>query len=58
MWKHSMEQFSDEYLLNALSAMENDLKELFTSYIYTEVLNKKIKQVKEELKKRGYKGVN
>lgn len=53
-----MEQFSDEYLLNALSAMENDLKELFTSYIYTEVLNKKIKQVKEELKKRGYKGVN
>lgn len=54
MWKHSMALFSDEYLLGALSEMEDELKDLSISYARIEVLKKKIKEVKEELKKRGY----
>lgn len=54
MWKHSMALFSDEYLLGALNEMEDELKDLFISYARTKVLKKKIEEVKEELKKRGY----
>ena len=54
MWKHSMALFSDEYLLGALSEMEDELKDLSISYARTKILKKKIEEVKEELKKRGY----
>lgn len=55
MWRHIMEQYSDETLFKKLYELEDELKDLYVSWDRVQHIEKHIKLIKDYLIHRGYK---
>ena len=54
MWHPILTMYNDDELFNQLNKLEDELKELFISYAEIKTIKKKIKDIKDELRGRGY----